>query len=273
MMEIEKIFISFCLLSFGSTVHAIVGYDCGSSQLNITTISLLQVGDCNLPESKVKSVESYIQLIQFSNIATTPVMQCKVEIKRTIYHCGMHSHISVVENEEGEYLHEILHDVCEIMHNTGILKLGPPLIISNLRVNETSHHSVTLAGSIGINGECSGTQYSDPFGTWNNVVVQGSLKIKLSQHEGSVNLHNDRIHLKTGLTCPLSQSSCLDEDGGYTFWDPLPKDICQFNKYQLLYEGIANKIQDDTETLFSLATQDITFVLAQKGQTSLCNIS
>ena len=38
-----------------------------------------------------------------------------------------------------------------------------------------------------------------------------------------------------------------------------------------MYEGIANKIQDDSETLFSLATQDITFVLAQKGQTSLCN--
>ena len=79
------------------------------------------------------------------------------------------------------------------------------------------------------------------------------------------------MHLKTGLTCPLSQSSCLDENGGYTFWDPLPKDICQFNKYQLLYEGVANKIQDDSETLFSLATQDITFILAQKGQTSLCN--
>ena len=121
MMEIEKIFIYFCLLSFGSTVYAIVAYECSSSQLNITTISLLQVGDCNLPESKVNAVELFIQLIQFSNIATTPVMQCKVVIKRTIYHCGMHSHISVVENGQGEYLHEILHDVCEIMHTTGVL--------------------------------------------------------------------------------------------------------------------------------------------------------
>ena len=100
------------------------------------------------------------------------------------------------------------------MHTTGVLKLGPQLIISNLRVNETSHHSVTSAGAIGINGECSGTQYSDPFCTWNNVVVQGSLKIKLSQQEGSVNLQTDRLHLKTELTCPLSQYSCIDEDGG-----------------------------------------------------------
>ena len=110
-------------------------YDCGSSQLNITTISLLQLCDCNLPEYKLNAVELYIQLIQFSSISTTPVVQCKVEIKRTIYRCGMHSHILFVENGQGEYLHEILHDVCEIMHATGVFKLGPHLIISNLRAN------------------------------------------------------------------------------------------------------------------------------------------
>ena len=79
------------------------------------------------------------------------------------------------------------------------------------------------------------------------------------------------MHLKTGFTCPLSQSSCLDETGGYIYWDTLPKDICQFNKYQLLYDEITNKIQDDSKPLFSLTTDEATFVLAQKEQTSLCN--
>ena len=38
-----------------------------------------------------------------------------------------------------------------------------------------------------------------------------------------------------------------------------------------MYERIANKIQDDSEILFSLATQEVTFVVAQRGQKSLCN--
>ncbi|KOC59679.1 hypothetical protein WH47_11016 [Habropoda laboriosa] len=40
-------------------------------------------------------------------------------------------------------------------------------------------HSLALAGTLPIDGQCTGTQYSDTFGTWNNVVVQTSVTITL----------------------------------------------------------------------------------------------
>ena len=154
-----------------TTVEAIIGYDCGSNQLNLTTLSLLEVGECDIPESKLHIEIIYIQLLQISDFTLTQVKQCKIEIKRTISHCGMHSHISAVTNGQSEYIHELSHQQCDILHSSGTISLGQNLQISNLKVNQTTYHSVLLAGSLAINGDCSGTQYSDPFGTWNNVIV------------------------------------------------------------------------------------------------------
>ena len=43
---------------------------------------------------------------------------------------------------------------------------------------------------------------------------------------------------------------------------------CNFNKYEIIYKGPANKTYDNTtdnsETFYSLTTEDITFVLASK---------
>jgi hypothetical protein len=46
-------------------------------------------------------------------------------------------------------------------------------------LNETSHHSITLAGSVTVDGKCDGTQYTDGYETWTNVVVQAAIKITL----------------------------------------------------------------------------------------------
>ena len=65
-------------------------------------------------------------------------------------------------------------------------------------------------------------------------------------------------------------------EGGQTFWNPLPDDICNFNEYEILYEGFANKTCDNstpnTDILYSLTTQDITFVLTQKAKNPVCNL-
>ena len=34
------------------------------------------------------------------------------------------------------------------------------------------------------------------------------------------------------------------EEGGHTFWNPIPVSNCKFHKYIILYEGYANKIND-----------------------------
>ena len=58
------------------------------------------------------------------------------------------------------------------MHTIGTFIVTPSLQILKLKANDTSFHNVTLSGSVTPNGDCTGTQFSDPYGTWNNAVVQ-----------------------------------------------------------------------------------------------------
>lgn len=79
-------------------VTGMVGYDCGGKGLNITILSLLDISTCDMKDLEPNKEETYIQLMQLSDYDKTMVTQCKVEVDRTIYYCGMHSHISMVNN-------------------------------------------------------------------------------------------------------------------------------------------------------------------------------
>ena len=65
----------------------------------------------------------------------------------------------------------------------------------------------------------------------------------------------------------------MDVEGGHTFWNPIPVSNCKFYKYSILYEGYANKINDliyqHVQTVYSLATDDITFALMIKSAESV----
>lgn len=142
-------------------------------------------------------------------------------------YCGAYSHISVVTNGEAQYLKEIWHETCKSLHATGTYKASENLIISDILLNETTNRGVTFAGTI---------------------------KIRAFTQETTVGFKSDKICLKSGLTCTLSQTSRIDEEGGYTFGDPLPRDVCNLKEYEMLYEGKAIKIPDNStnEILFSL---------------------
>ena len=56
-----------------ATIHAIIGFDCGSNQSNITTLSLLEVGECDLPRCQVHVERTYIQLSQLTGFSNTKV--------------------------------------------------------------------------------------------------------------------------------------------------------------------------------------------------------
>ena len=52
--------------------------------------------------------------------------------------------------------------------------------------------------------------------------------------------------------------------------------ICKFDRYDVLYEGLASKITDTSQTeekspsVYALTTQDITFALTPTGEQHLC---
>lgn len=259
---------------YSRPVVAILGYDCGGTAINVTTFSLLNVGDCDLPPVEPSATPTYIQLLQLSDYGRTHVVQCRVEIDRTIYYCGMHSHISVVHNGRRVYLADISENICKAAHTTGIIALTPSLQISGLKPNSTTYRSVTLAGSIAVDGRCTGTQYSDPYGTWDDAVVQASVKISLANYWTAVKINQDQIALRDQTTCILSEGSCLTDVNGHAFWTIMPTTDCKFHQYDVLYEGPATKLISplpDTPEIFSLTTNDITFALSKRpGGHSLC---
>ena len=114
--------------------------------------------------------------------------------------CGIHSHIFIVSNGHSEYIQDVTWEV-----------------------NETAFHSVTLAGSITPNRYCTGTQFSDPYGTWNNVVVQAIFKITLQENYVTIHLNSNKIQLGSGIIFTLSDTFCTDVEYGQTFWNILPK--------------------------------------------------
>ena len=95
-----------CNFNYITAVYAIIGFDCGSYQSNITLI-LLEVGECDLPRSLLHVEKTYIKLLQSTGFSNTKVIQCKIEIRRAISHCGMHSHSSIVANGHSEYIHDV----------------------------------------------------------------------------------------------------------------------------------------------------------------------
>ncbi|KAL7289206.1 hypothetical protein TKK_0017146 [Trichogramma kaykai] len=76
--------------------NCIYGYDCGTKLTNLTTVSLMDTGDCEPTADNTKSVKIEAQLIQINDFNIIHVKECSIKIKRTVEHCGMHSHKSTV---------------------------------------------------------------------------------------------------------------------------------------------------------------------------------
>ncbi|KOC58623.1 hypothetical protein WH47_11678, partial [Habropoda laboriosa] len=189
-------------------------------------------------------------------------------------YCGMYSHTSVVQGGQREYLMEITSELCNQLHRTGQIQFSATDIITGLRINTTSTRSLTLAGTITLDGRCTGAQYSDPFGTWNNVVVQASVTITLRSFYAPIKLGTSHLILPSGRHCLVTEESCEDAEGEATFWTATVEDNCHFDRYDVLYEGMANKVSppDSTSgpTMFSLTSQDTTFALTTTSTLPLC---
>ena len=257
-----------------SGTMAIIAYDCGGAYLNATTVSLLRSGECDLNIETPVTTSAYIQLLQLSSYTHTEVLQCKIEIMRTIYHCGMHSHISAVQNGYASYLQETSRSRCIQMHKEGLLKIGDSEIIDGLKSNHTYYRSVTLAGRVNVDGTCKGIQYSDYYGTWDEVIVQATVKISLRTAFVSVKLEAGKILLKSGTVCDLAEEFCVDSDDGYTFWNNIPNTACGFENYDVLYEGTVTKFQgllnSQNTTIVTLESQDTTFSLTLTRRHTIC---
>ncbi|XP_011880368.1 PREDICTED: uncharacterized protein LOC105568908 [Vollenhovia emeryi] len=212
---IKEIIIMLILIIKTQRTYGIIGYDCGSASANLTTLSLINVEECDIPLPSVNSSRVYIQLLQLNDFKSVKVIQCKVEIDRLIRKCGMWSHTMDVYNGKYSYISETSREACQNMYTYGSFEIAGT-IIAGLKPNQTTSRPVVLAGHVDNDGSCSGGAYSDPYGSWGNVVVLGNIKITIQDYVADVRLHNNRVQLRSGVACELSATKCTDIEGGNT---------------------------------------------------------
>jgi len=271
--RIKGITAIFILIMWAREIHGIIGYDCGSASANLTTLSLINVEECDIPLQSVNSSKVYVQLLQLNDFKSVKVIQCKVEIDRLVRKCGMFSHTMDVYNGKYSYIDEVTHEACQRMHSYGTFELSGTYI-TGLKSNQTTTRPVILAGHVDTDGTCYGGAYSDPYGTWGDVVVLSSVRITLQDYNADVRVNTNRVHLRSGVACELSATHCTDIEGGNTFWEPVPADSCQFNDYSVLYTGYADRIFDNVneqaQTVYSLTAQNTIFALTSTGKYATC---
>lgn len=253
----------------------LIGYDCTGEGLNVTTLSLTDIGACDIADIEPAQEEIYVQLMQFSDFDRVTVTQCKVEMDRTIFYCGMHSHVSIVQNGRKQYILEIGQSACARLHETGTLTIKDT-VLDRVVQNQTNHRSVTLAGRTSTDGRCSGAAYSDGYGEWDNVIVQAVVKITLRVFDAAIKRSTGTLILPSGTHCSTTAYNCIDSEGGETFWPIIQSDTCHFERYDILYEGRAIRLtprealNQTGPTVYTVTTQDTTFALARTKETNIC---
>lgn len=255
------------------STYGIIGYDCGITSTNLTTLSFLHFEECDVSEIPVNSTRHYIQLLQLDEFHSVHVYQCKVEIDRLVKKCGRFHRITDLYNEKSSYIKEISRDQCLRMHINGISQIAN-VQITGLKSNQSNSQPVILSGHLNGTGSCSGSTYNDPYGNWDEVVVFGTIKITLQDYTADVRINSNRLQLRSGVTCDLGTTSCVDMEGEHTFWEALPEDSCRFSNYRLLYEGYVEKITNSINAggliIYSLMSQDTLFAIAVKGFSAVC---
>ena len=78
----------------------------------------------------------------------------------------------------------------------GYFRMGKHVYITGLKSNQTVFRSATLAEHVDNDGTCHGSTYSDPYGTWTDVIVLATLTFTLVDYEATVRLNTNKVILR-----------------------------------------------------------------------------
>ena len=212
-----------------------IGFDCGGQRLNVTTLSLVDIDDCQEMGDRIRTENRTIALYEQADFDFIVVKQCKILIHRVVQSCaGWFNYVKAVENAEADYMLNISPDDCYNLHITKTFKLDYTKIITGLKINETITRPMVFAGDAKDN-KCHGAFYSDEFGSFNDVFVQGQIHIRLSEVTAQVDLRNNKLKLPSGTMCSFNDHNCIDFENGNSFWQGRPNKGEINNQYQSLH--------------------------------------
>ena len=189
----------------------------------------------------------------------------KLKVKTTAFHPQSNGSLERSHHALGEFPKEYSKKDCQWYQRVEIA-----IFIYNTCIHEGTKHRPfeVVFGRLSRSPSCEPLREDNLLPTY-----QGYIKDLVTRLTGTDLSHN-LIHLRSVTPCTLSNATCMDVEGGHKFWNPIPVSNCKFYKYSILYKGYAIKINDlihnHFQTVYSLATDDITFALVIKSAESVC---
>lgn len=84
-------------------------------------------------------------------------------------------------------------------------------------INATTRDSITVAGPLSDNGDCSGTSYKTNNHEYKNVIVTAKLEIDIYTYMATANREKNQIILRSGSHCSYKEGQCIDSDSRRVF--------------------------------------------------------
>lgn len=261
--------------SVNRTMKGLVAYDCAADELNVTAISLYRPQECSSPTVGKTTTIVRIQVIQQRTSHRTRVIQCSLMTERSITHCGMHSHASMVANS---YAHEIkmfTYPECLRLLETGHHEFDHRTRVWNIKPNTTTRGESIIAGSI-TGSSCIGAYYSSGGQEWEEVVVRLKYEFRLYEFYAIADVPKNIISLRNGLQCPFSSGHCVDALEGSVTWDVTIKGECPRTEYVNLFNGNVNKTTsandgpENSLAIYAAKTEQGLFSIRSLKKTEAC---
>lgn len=262
------------LLIWATPSLALIGYDCGQGLPNITTISLEEVGECELGDVHTDSQYVDIQLLQKREFEHVLVRTCKITYVEDIVTCKRFDVQRPVAGTNQEKIYNLSPSLCDEMHKFQTLKYHD-VMINGLLINATNRYTTTIVGFRDQQGDCEGGHYNHNGVDIKNAVVTHRLKITLQEYLLRARRSKDDLVLPSGTRCSYKVGQCKDVEENTAIWTYTANELCPFREYVLLYEGPGARVSDNASTTrpvvyFANTTANTKFGLARTHSMMVC---
>lgn len=259
---------------YGQTMTA---YHCDSRNLRYTTVSLVDLPECEIKRANTIMDSERGYLIQKSKTMEIDIHKCSVRFHRFIHNCDILGASEAVTNDDLEYPIRLTREECHQLIKYHRYENSKGTKFEDLSAARENVKSDTIAGETDFRGKCSGGEWKDTFGEWTNVVVNARYHIKFYKTKATLDIGNNKIKLASGIVCSMTAENCVDLDEANVFWNLENLANCWNRGVSILYEGPTFRVQEMNEKnesynyVFINQTEKV-ISIKLKEQLSVCGI-
>ncbi|CRK88789.1 CLUMA_CG002777, isoform A [Clunio marinus] len=178
----------------------LLGFDCVDINAERTIVSLIDTQECKLTRTNTSTESVEVQIFGNKIYETLNILQCFVSYSILITRCG--SLFADTFITRSNYILELSEESCtNIFNRKYFVDPVRPFIQIPIRQNKGFYNGIVEGSLDTSSGKCTGTTYVDYYGkTHEKVYVHYEVKVRLHQGQATLNLHDSKVILPSGMT-------------------------------------------------------------------------